>query len=75
MRRGARLRQKETDMPFSKKGKDQNHDTNQRESNRNRHERGASRKQADQSRSTNPNTQRGRQAAAAKKAEEKKKGR
>ena len=46
-------------MPFSKKGKDQEHDANQRESNRNRHERGASRKQADQARSTNPNTQRG----------------
>ncbi|TDW16977.1 hypothetical protein [Kribbella kalugense] len=61
-------------MPFSKKGKDQNHDTNQRESNRNRHEQGASRKQADQGRSTNINTERGRKAAAAKKAEGKKKG-
>lgn len=55
-------------MAFSKKGKPQEHTNNQRPSNEPRHENGESRKQADQARSTNPNTQRGRQAAAAKKA-------
>ena len=64
-------------MAFSKKGKPQEHTNNQSPSNEPRHQRGASRKQADQNRSTNLNTQRGREAAAAKKAAAKdnKKGR
>ncbi|WP_427888870.1 hypothetical protein ACQHIV_36420 [Kribbella sp. GL6] len=65
---------KKDDTPKSKKGDSQQHDSNQRESNRNRHEKGASRKNADQGRSTNPNTRRGRENAAAKKAEKKGKG-
>ncbi|MGW6199315.1 hypothetical protein ACWF0M_24415 [Kribbella sp. NPDC055110] len=59
-------------MPFSKKGKPQEHTNNQSPSNTPRHERGASRKQADQNRSTNPNTRRGRENAQTKKDEKKK---
>ncbi|GAA1584479.1 MULTISPECIES: hypothetical protein [Kribbella] len=58
-----RNRNQGSNTPQSKKGKPQEHDNNQSPSNQAKHERGASRKLADQKRSTNPNTRRGRENA------------
>ena len=59
-------------MAFSKKNKPQEHTNNQSPSNEPRHDRGERRKLQDQNRSTNPNTQRGRANAQAKKDAKKK---